>query len=163
MEVGCPVLRVERVPVRDVHLGPQVRPHEEVGHARGQVVLALPPGVVRKGQALHEILEPVGKVGREVIVRRPVLELEQHGAALVILHPGREVLESVPEQLERNVGDGAAGHCVHDGVFDVAKLLGEGFRAPQVLNVQLVGDVGHNDGLAANPLLLKKNIQMCYD
>lgn len=157
MKVGRPMFRVECVTVRDVHLRTEVRPHKEIGHTRGQIVLALPPRVVGERDAFHEVIEPIRQVRGEVVIRRPILELEQHAPALFIHHPGGEILEAVPEHFKGDIRDGLARHGIDDGVLDVAKLLGEGVRTPKVLDVQLARDVGHDHRLAADPLFLLWN------
>ena len=45
---------------------------------------------------------------------------------------------------------------VDDVVTDVAKLAAERVRRPEV-HVQVLRDVGHDDGLTTNPLLLKRD------
>ena len=156
VKVGRPGVGIERVAVSDVHLRAQVRTNEKVWHARSQVQTAFSFGVIRQRNILHQIVESFRKIVREVVVRRPVLQLEQHRVALVVLHPLCQVVESIPEHFERNFWDDLVRLCVDDVVADVAELPAERVRRPEV-HVQILRNVGHDHGLAANPLLLKRN------
>ncbi len=78
VQVGGAFLRVERRPVRDVHLGPEVRLDEEVRQARRQVEDARAVRVLLQRQTLHQVREAVRHRLGEVLGRRPVLKLQDH-------------------------------------------------------------------------------------
>ena len=78
VKVGAGLVAVQAVAVGHVHLGPEVGPHEVVGHVGGQVEAPLSLGVARQGEVPHQIVEPPRHVVGNVVRGRPVLERQTH-------------------------------------------------------------------------------------
>lgn len=50
----------------------------------------------------------------EIVIRRPVFQLEQHWEAQIISDSGRQVLKAVPEKLQGHVWNGLVSLGVHN-------------------------------------------------
>ena len=153
VQVRRALVRVEGAAVGDVHLGPQLRLEEGVRQVAGQVEHAVPERVVGHGERVDEVFEPGGHVLGDVVRGRPVLELEQHRGAVLLLEPLADVLEALPEELELALGYHVARETVDQRVTEPAKVAEEGLGGPEVL-VQVARAIGNHHGLASSPLVL---------
>ena len=132
VEVGRAGVWVECVAVSDVHLRSEIRPHEKIRHARGQVQTAITTRVVRQGDVVHEVGETSGETVGKIVVRRPILELHEHRVSHLVRHPFGELIKAVPEHLEGHVWNDLVGPGVDDVMADMAELAAEQFRRPEI-------------------------------
>ena len=103
VEVGGPILWIQRATIGDVHLGPEIRSHKELWHIGGQVIPAFSAGVIRQRNLFHKVREPAREVLGKVIFRRPVLQFQQHRHPVLIQHPGIQMLKPIPKEFQGNL------------------------------------------------------------
>ena len=162
VQVGVPTLFGCRIhpaptrvpPVRIVHLRPKVGRNVLAWKVLGEVEHAVAVRVLRDGERLHQVLKVLRHLALEVLVRRPVFQLEHHTAEGIGAKGASPGLEVAREK----VGKREPVHRLAIPTIDHLDLLGpkalqEATRRPRA--AQLVLHARDHDRLAAPPALLE--------
>ena len=137
-----------------VHLGAEVGRHVLAREVLGEVEHAVAVCVLRKGEGLHQVGVVLGHLRAEVLVGRPVLELEHHLAEGVGAERARPRLHVAGEKVrEREPVHRLAVAAVDHLHLLRAEALQKAVRPPALLEARL--QLLEDDRLAAPPAALE--------